>query len=134
MTTTQNSTALTAVRAHIDASSRHDWDSTRNMLAPHVHAWVTSTQSGFGTTELTGFDAYKGPKIKAAQLIEPGSVREIAAIGDEHNALIVVTFRIGLGAGGATVTMARSTLFLLDQNRKITEERDTFYVLPHERD
>jgi hypothetical protein len=72
------------------------------------------------------------PKIKASQLIEPGSVHEICAIGDEHNALILVTFRIGLGSGGTMVTMARSCLYLLDENEKITEERDTFYILPEE--
>ena len=73
------------------------------------------------------------PKIKAAQLIEPGSVHEISALGDEHNAVILVTFRIGLGPGGAIVTMARSCLYLLDETGKITEERDAFYVLPQER-
>jgi len=129
---TQNSTAITAARAHIDAWSHHDWDKTRELLAPDIHAWVTSTQADFGTAELTGIDAYMEPKIKAAQLVEPGSVHEISATGDERNALILVTFRIGLGPGGTMVTMARSCLYLLDENEKITEERDTFYVLPQE--
>jgi ketosteroid isomerase-like protein len=129
---TQNSTAIIAARAHIDAWSHHDWDKTRELLAPDIHAWVTSTQADFGTAELTGIDAYMEPKIKAAQLVEPGSVHEISATGDERNALILVTFRIGLGPGGTMVTMARSCLYLLDENEKITEERDTFYVLPQE--
>jgi ketosteroid isomerase-like protein len=129
---TQNSTAIRVARAHIDAWSHHDWDKTRELLTPDVHAWVTSTQPNFGTAELTGIDAYMGPKIKASQLIEPGSVHEISAIGDERNALIVVTFRIGLGPDGAMVTMARSCLYLLDENEKIAEERDAFYVLPQE--
>ena len=89
--------AISVARAHIDAWTHHDWDKTRELLAPDVHTWVTSTQAGFGTSELTGVDAYMGPKTKAAQLIEPGSVHEICAIGDERNALIVVTFRIALG-------------------------------------
>jgi len=131
--TTQNSTAISVARAHTDARSNHNWEITRELLAPDVHAWVTSTQVDFGTAELTGIDAYMKPKIKAAQLIEPGSVHEISAIGDERNALILVTFRIGLGPGGTMVTMARSCLYLLDENEKITEERDAFYVLPQER-
>jgi hypothetical protein len=73
------------------------------------------------------------PKIKAAQLVEPGSVHEVSAIGDERNALIVVTFRIGLGPGGTLVTMARSCLYLLNEDEKIAEERDAFYILPPER-
>jgi hypothetical protein len=36
-------------------------------------------------------------KVKAAQLIEPGSVQVIGTIGDETNALTLVTFRIGIG-------------------------------------
>jgi hypothetical protein len=129
---TQNSAALNVARAHIDAWSHHNWAKTRELLAPGIHAWVTSTQAGFDTAELTGIDAYMEPKIKAAQLIEPGSVHEICATGDERNALIVVTFRIGLGPGGTMVTMVRSCLCLLDENDKITEERDAFYVLAQE--
>jgi hypothetical protein len=94
---------------------------------------VTSTQAGFRTSELNGIDAYMEPKIKAAQLVEPGSVHEVSAIGDERNALIVVTFRIGLGPGGTMVTMARSCLYLLNEDEKIAEERDAFYILPPER-
>lgn len=131
---TQTATAIGVARAHIDAWSHHDWDKTRELLAPDVHAWVTSTQANFGTPELTGVDAYMEPKIRAAQLIEPGSVREIAAIGDERNALMLVTFRIGLGPGRTMVTMARSCLYLVDENEKIKEERDAFYVLPQEGD
>jgi len=81
------------------------------------------------TAELTGIDAYMEPKIKAAQLIEPGSVHEVSAIGDESNALILITFRIGLGTGGTMVTMARAILYLLDENKKIKEERDEYFIL-----
>jgi len=68
-------------------------------------------------------------KIKAAQLVEPGSVQVISTIGDERNALIMITFRIGLGPGGTMVTMARACLYLLDENKKIKDERDMFFVL-----
>ena len=127
---TQDAAAVGIARAHIDAWSHHDWDKTREMLAPDVHVLVTSTQPEFGSGEFTGIDAYMGPKIKAAQLIEPGSVREISAIGDETNALILVTMRIGLGPGGTMVTLARACLYRLDENKKIEEERDVFYILP----
>lgn len=125
----QDSTAITIARAHIHAWSHHDWEKTRDLLAPDVHAVVTTTLPMKTTVELTGVDAYMGPKIKASQLIEPGSVHEISAIGDEKNALILVTMRIGLGPDGAMVTMARSLLYLLDENRKIKEERDAYFIL-----
>lgn len=125
----QESTAVAIARAHINAWSHQDWEKTRELLAPDVHTVVTTTQPMKAATELTGIDAYMEPKIKAAQFIEPGSVHEISAIGDERNALVLITFRIGLGPGGTMVTMARAILYLLDENKKIKEERDEYFIL-----
>lgn len=126
----QISPAVTVALAHIDAWSRHDWDKTRELLAPDVHAWVTNTQPNFGrTVEFTGVDEYMARKVKGAQIVEPGSVQVISTFGDESNALILVTLRIGLGPGGSMVTMARACLYSLDENKKIKEERDEFLVL-----
>jgi hypothetical protein len=58
----------------------------------------------------------------------PGGVRVISAIGDETNALIVVTLRIALGPGGTMVTMVRACAYSLDEKHRIKEERDVFYV------
>jgi hypothetical protein len=132
MMTQQEAPAVALARAHIEAWSHHDWEKTRELLAPNVHAVVTTTQPMKALAELTGIDAYMEPKIKAAQLIEPGSVHEISAIGDESNALILVTMRIGLGPGGTMVTMARAILYLLDENKKIKEERDEYFILSQE--
>ena len=114
---------------HIEAWSRHDWDKTRELLAPNVHAVVTTTMPNLSGGEFTGIDNYMALKVKAAQLIEPGSVQVIGTIGDESNALTLVTFRMALGPGGTMVTMARACLYLLDENKKIKEERDSFFVL-----
>jgi SnoaL-like domain len=125
----QDSPAVTIALAHIDAWSRHDWDKTQELLAPNVHVLVTSTIPNFGGGEFTGIDNYMARKVKAAQLIEPGSVQVIGTIGDESNALTLITFRIGMGPGGTMATMARSCLYLLDENKKIKEERDSFFLL-----
>lgn len=123
-------TAVLVALAHIHAWTHHDWTKTREMLAPDVHASVTSTDPSFRGGELTGVDTYMDRKTKAARLIEPGSVEVLSTIGDELNALVSVTFRIGLGPGGSMVTMARSCLYALDEDRKIKEERDAFFMLP----
>lgn len=125
----QDSPAVRIALAHIDAWSRHDWDKTKALLAPNVHAVVTTTIPNLGGSEFTGVDNYMTLKVKAAQLVEPGSIQVIGTIGDESNALTLVTFRIGLGPGGTMVTMARACLYLLDENKKIKEERDSFFVL-----
>jgi len=127
--TMQDSLAVSVALAHIAAWSNHDWDKTRELLAPDVHASVTSTMPGFGGGEFTGVDNYMALKVKAAKLIEPGSVQVIGTVGDESNALTLVTFKIGMGPGGTMVTMARSCLYLLDENKKIKEERDSFFLL-----
>ena len=130
----QDSTAITIVRAHIHAWTHQDWETTRELLAPDVHAVVTTTQPMKATAEMTGVDAYMETKRKAAQLIDPGSVQEISAIGDESNAMMLITFRIGLGPGGTMVTMARAILCSLDDHQKIKEERDEYFILSSERE
>jgi len=123
----QDSPTVAIALAHIDAWSNHDWDKTKFLLAPNVHAVVTTSKPNL--SEYTGIVDYMEIKIKAAQLIEPGSVQVLSAIGDKNNALIMITFRIGMGIGGAMVTMARTGLYLLDENKKIKEERDSFFIL-----
>src|ERR1035438_8074367 len=83
----QDSPAVKIALAHIDAWSRHDWDTTKELLAPNVHALVTTTMPNLGGSEFTGIDNYMALKVKAAQLIEPGSVQVIGTMGDESNAL-----------------------------------------------
>lgn len=125
----EHSPAVKVALAHIDAWSHHDWDKTKELLAPDVHASVTSTMPNFGGSDFTGIDRYMELKVKAAKLIEPGSVQVIGTIGDESNALTLITFSIGMGQGGTMVTMARSCLYMVDENKKIKEERDSFFVL-----
>jgi len=125
----QHSPAVEVALAHIEAWSHHDWAKTRALLASDVHALVTSTQREIGTVEFTGIDEYMERKVKGAQLVEPGSVQVLSSVGDESTALTLITFKIAMGPGGAMVTMARSCLCLLDANKKIKDERDSFFVL-----
>ena len=125
----QHLPAVDVALAHIEAWSQHDWAKTRALLASDVHALVTSTQREIGTVEFTGIDEYMERKVKGAQLVEPGSVQVLSSVGDESTALTLITFKIAMGPGGAIVTMARSCLCLLDENKKIKDERDSFFVL-----
>ena len=61
------STAVLVALAHVDAWTHHDWVKTREMLAPNVHASVTSTDPRFPGGELTGADTYLDRKTKAAR-------------------------------------------------------------------
>ncbi len=125
----QDSPAVTIARAHIQAWSHRDWEKVRALVAPDVHVMATSTQPTLPGGEAAGIDNYMERLIKTAPLIEPGSVEVISAIGDEKNALVLETLRIALGPGGTMVTLARASLYLLDEDEKIIEERDAFCVL-----
>jgi SnoaL-like domain len=125
----KDSPAIEVALAHAEAWTRHDWDTTRALLAPNVHALVTSTLPNVGVNEFTGIDKYMELKAKAAQLIEPGSLHVLSSIGDERNALTLITFKIAMGPGGTMVTMARACLYLIDDNKKIMDERDQFFLL-----
>ena len=127
----QDSVAVTIARTHINAWSHQDWEKTRDLVAPNVHVAATSTQPMLPSGEASGIDKYMERLIQTVQVIEPGSVQVISAIGDESNALVLETLRIGLGPGGTMVTLARASLYLLDENKKIIEERDEFCILSH---
>ncbi|GLV60855.1 hypothetical protein KDH_76740 [Dictyobacter sp. S3.2.2.5] len=129
MVNMQESTAVTIARAHIDAWSHQDWEKTRELVAPDVHVAAATTQPMLPDGEASGIDNYMERLIKTAPFIEPGSVQVVSAIGDEKNALVLETMRIALGPGGTMVTMVRASLYLLNENKKIIEERDEFCVL-----
>lgn len=56
----------------------------------------------------------------------------ISAIGDERNALILATMRIGMGPGGTMVNMGSACLYLLDEDKRIKEERDEWSVFQND--
>jgi ketosteroid isomerase-like protein len=125
----QESKAIRIARAHIDAWSKHDWDKTRELLSPEIHAVVTTTEPTRATAEFTGVANYMERKTKGALLVEPGSAHVISAIGDDRNALVLATMRIGMGPGGTMVNMGRACLYLLDEDNRIKEERDEWFIL-----
>jgi hypothetical protein len=64
--------------------------------------------------------------IQFAQDVLPGSADVIASIGDNRNALLMVTVKADLGAG--TVTLPAARLYLLDDNNQIEAEQVIFFA------
>ena len=85
--------ALRVARAHVEAWSKKDWDTARSLLAPGVHVTATHTGPYPPPTDLTGADDYMTGLTAFAEPIVPGSVRELAGVGDDHNALLPWTCR-----------------------------------------
>ncbi len=126
MSAQHESPAVAIARAHVEAWSNHDFDAARNGLAPDVRVTATTTQPVPPATDLTGVDDYMLGLTQFAQAVVPGSLRVIASVGDERNALLVLTVEADFGAGKATLPGAR--LYLLDENQKIKSEQVIFYA------
>jgi hypothetical protein len=95
----QLSPAIASARAHAEAWSNHDWDKAREGLAADVHVTATTTQPIMPPTDLTGIDNYMHGLKEFAQAVVPGSARWIASVGDERNALLMLTVEADFGAG-----------------------------------
>jgi SnoaL-like domain len=128
MSSNQDSTAIAVARAHVEAWSNHDFDKAKKSLAVDVKVQATTTQPIMKDTNTTGVEAYMTGLKMFAQGVEPGSAKVIAAIGDEHNALLLVTVRASFGPGAPKVTLPAARLYLLDDNKKIKSEQVTFYA------
>jgi hypothetical protein len=126
MAAQHESPAVAIARAHVEAWSNHDFDTARNGLAPDIRVTATTTQPMSPATDLTGADDYMIGLTQFAQAVVPGSLRILASVGDEHNALLMLTVEVDFGAGKATLPGAR--LYLFDEHNKIKTEHVIFYA------
>jgi SnoaL-like domain len=122
----QDSPAVAVARAHAEAWSKHDWAKAREGLAADVHVTVTTTQPTMPATDLTGIEDYMRGLIEFAGAVVPGSARVLSSIGDERNALLMLTVEADFGGGKVTLPAAR--LYLLDEDDKINVEQVIFYA------
>ena len=128
MAVRSDSPAVKVVRAHTQAWDQRDMGSARNALAEGVHVTVTTTMPGAPAVDTIGVDDYMAGLEFFVNACTPGSLKEIAAIGDDRNALLLVTVEADFGFGKTTSPGAR--LYLLDENDKITAEHVVFFAGP----
>jgi hypothetical protein len=124
------SPAAAVARAHVEAWSSHDFDTARSALAPDVKVTATSTDPAFPDTALTGIDDYMRGLIAFAEPIVPGSLEVIGSVGDQRNALLMLTAQLSGGPMGAKTTLSGARLYLLDDNGRIKAEEVIFFVTP----
>jgi hypothetical protein len=120
--------AVAIARAHVEAWSKHDFDTARGMLAPGVTVTAMSTTPGLPRTDLTGADDYMRGLTAYAQPIVPGSVQVLASTGDDRNALLVLSLTMAGGPFGEGTTAPCARLYLIDGNGKIQTEQVVFYL------
>ena len=121
------SLALLVARAHVEAWRTKDWDTARSLLAPDVHVVAMTTDPALPDTDLIGADDYMKGLIAFAEPIVPDSVRELAGVGDERNALLTLDLRVAGGPFGQGRQAPCARLYLVE-NGKIKTEQVVFYV------
>ena len=126
MSAQHESPAVAIARAHVEAWSKHDFDAARSSLAADVKVTATTTLPIMPATDLSGADGYMVGLIQFAQAVVPGSLRVIASVGDERNALLMLSVEADLPVGRMTLPGAR--LYLLDEAGKIKTEQVIFYA------
>jgi hypothetical protein len=125
-----DSLAVQVARAQVTAWSNHDLAAARAAVAGNATLAVTTTQAQTPAVNTvvntTGIDDYMAGLENFVKSVAPGSFREIAALGDDRNALLMFTVQADYGSG--KVTLANTRLYLLDEDHKITAEQVVYFV------
>jgi hypothetical protein len=130
MTLQQDSTAVAAARAHVQAWSNHDWDGARDGLAPDVRVLAVTIDPMPPRVELAGMDEYMQGLIEFAQIVVPGTAQVITAWGDDRRALLTLTVRVAFGSDAPQMTLIGARTYAFDERGKIAEEQVVFFVVP----
>jgi len=121
--TKTDSRAVALARSHLEAWINQDFDTVRGNLADDVQ-FFSPAANLIGIDEY--MDAARGLTQFARQVV-PGSLRVIAAMGDERNALIMYEVSTEGGPIGSKVFPSAQT-WLLDDDGKIRVERIVSFV------
>jgi hypothetical protein len=117
--------AVALALAHVEAWTNQDFDTVRGNLSKDVQFYSPAAN-------LVGIDDYMGaPRglTQSARQVVPGSLRVIAAMGDERNALIMYEVSTEGGPIGSKAFPSAQT-WVLDDNGKIRVERIVSYMAP----
>jgi len=119
-----DSRAVEIARAHLEAWTNHDLEAARGNLAEDVQFFSPAAN-------LVGIDEYMDAPRGLAQFakqVVPGSLRVVAAMGDDRNALIMYEVATEGGPVGSKLFPSAQT-WLLDEHGKIKVERIVSYVV-----
>jgi len=119
-----DSPAVAFARAHLEAWSNHDLDRARGNLASDVQFFSPAAHL-VGVAEY--MDGQRG-LVQFARQVVPGSLKVIAAMGDERNALIMYLVDTEGGPIGAK-TFPSAQTWVLDEHGKIQTERIISYFV-----
>lgn len=123
------SRAIAIAREHCEAWSHHDYETARKSLSENVTVTATSTFPGAPKTDLKGADAYMVGLKAFADTVKPGSLIVNHAVGDDRNALLMVTVKTE-GAPFGPTTLPGARLYAIGDDGRINAEQVIFYMVP----
>jgi hypothetical protein len=106
--------AVAFVRAHMEAYTNGDLETARANVADTVQCYTNETH-------LDGIGPYMEGLARFMAVLEPGSLRVLAARGDQQKAIVMTEHTVG----GQPFPSART--FELDDTGKIKAERVVFF-------
>jgi SnoaL-like domain len=118
-----DSPAVELARRHLEAWTNHDLEAARRNLAADVQFFSPAAN-------LSGVEEYMNGARGLAQFakqVVPGSLRVVAASGDERNALIMYEVDTEGGPAGPKTFVSAQT-WVLDDAGKVKLERIISYV------
>jgi hypothetical protein len=130
ITNKSTSKAVAAARAHIEAWSNLDFEKVRKLLAADVHVRASTTQPIMAPVDTVGVDMYMEGLKQFVQGIVPGTAQITEAIGDDQNALVVVTVKARFGPNAPEVALPAARLYLFDEVGQLKAEQVIFYAAP----
>jgi len=124
----QNSAAVAAARAHVEAWAKRDYDAAREALADDVRVTAVAADPSFPKTDLNGVEAYMQGLIQYADGIVPGSVEVVEAVGDDRQALLTVHAKAKFGPDAPEMDAPAARMYVFDENGKIKIEHVLFFL------
>src|SRR5487761_726659 len=128
MSLQQNSAAVAAARAHVEAWGSRDYEAAREALADDVWVTVIAADPNFPKTDLNGIDAYMQGLIQVADGVVPDSTEVVEAVGDDRQALLTVSARVKFGPDAPEMDAPGARMYVFDENGKIKIEHVVFFV------
>lgn len=128
MSPQQNSHAVTAARAFIEAWERHDIDAVRAALSDDVWMTMRAADPSFPKIELNGSEAYIQELLPSKDAVVPGSTEIVDAIGDDTQALLRVNSKVKFGPEAPEQDAHSARMYVLDDDGRIKIEHVVFFL------
>jgi len=124
----QNSAAVAAARAYVEAWDRHDVEAARAAFADDVWMTMVAADPRFPKTDLYGVEAYMQELIQSKDAVVPGSTEVVEAVGDDKQALLTVRAKVKLGPDTPEMDARSARMYVLDDDGKIKIEHVIFFL------